>query len=65
MPLEEMQPFSDLIDAGLYEALRLERVVDRRTSAGGTATACVEAAIAKARDDLADEIRPGQEGVAS
>ncbi len=65
LPLEEMQAFAEVIDADLYEALKLERVVDRRTSAGGTAAACVRAAIAKAREDLAGESQPSQEGPAS
>jgi argininosuccinate lyase len=65
MPLAEMQSFSETIDAGLYEALKLERVVDRRTSAGGTATACVRASVAKAREDLVGASQPGQKGAAS
>ncbi|MBL0715665.1 MAG: argininosuccinate lyase [Desulfosarcina sp.] len=60
--LSVMIPFSDLIYDDLFEALRLERVIDRRTSSGGTATTCVAAAIQKAREDLQSESLTGEEG---
>ncbi len=53
--LDELKSFSDRIDDGVYAALELGQVVNRRTSAGGTGTAGVSAAIQKARDDLHNE----------
>jgi argininosuccinate lyase len=62
LSLAELRSFSDLIGEDLFEALALDRVVDRRTSAGGTATRRVNEAIAKARADLAAESGPREEG---
>jgi argininosuccinate lyase len=62
LSLPELKTFSPLIDEGVFTALQLERVVDRRTSWGGTATTRVRAAILKAREDLASEHLPGKEG---
>jgi argininosuccinate lyase len=56
--LSELQSFSTLIDEGVFEALKLARVIDRRTSWGGTATSSVKAAIDQARQDLAAESLP-------
>jgi argininosuccinate lyase len=65
LSLSELQAFSALIDEGVFEALKLERVIDRRTSWGGTATSSVKAAIAKARQDLTSEILPAEAGESS
>ncbi|MGD9096507.1 MAG: argininosuccinate lyase [Desulfobacterales bacterium] len=62
LSLEELQSFSDRIDDGVYAALELDQVVDRRTSAGGTGTASVKAAIQKARADLQGEAPDGAAG---
>ena len=62
LSLEELQSFSDRIDDGVYAALELDQVVDRRTSAGGTGTASVKAAITKARADLHTEVPGGTPG---
>jgi argininosuccinate lyase len=55
LPLEELQQFSPLIKANLFDHLTLEAMVDRRTSAGGTARENVMAAIEKAEAELAAE----------
>jgi len=58
LSLEEMRTFSDVIDAGLFEALTVEQVIDRRTSKGGTATDNVRAAVQAAAEQLAAETLP-------
>lgn len=58
LSLEEMRTFSDVIDAGLFEALAVEQVIDRRTSKGGTATENVRAAAHAAAEQLAAEALP-------
>ncbi len=60
LSLDELKAFSDRIDDGVFAALELQQVVDRRTSAGGTGTASVKAAIHKAREDLQNET-PGRD----
>ncbi len=65
LDLDELKTFSELIDESVFEALKLERVVDRRTSMGGTATDSVRSAIHKAREDLGREQMPGETGGAS
>ena len=62
LELTELQAICEQIDAGVFEALTLEHVIDRRTSAGGTATTSVNKAIQKARDDLKNERLPGGGG---
>ena len=49
LPLDTFQAASALIEDDVYDALKLEAVVDRRTSFGGTATSNVKAAIAERR----------------
>ena len=61
LSLEELQTFSDAIDKTLFEALAVEQVVNRRTSAGGTAAALVEAAVQQAAQQLAGEDLPETE----
>jgi len=52
LSLEELKKFSSLIKKEIYQVLATERMVDRRTSAGGTATAAVKKAISKAEKHL-------------
>jgi argininosuccinate lyase len=59
LDLEVMQEASSLIEEDVYEALRLENVVDRRMSYGGTARTQVEAQLARARKAL--EESPGEQ----
>ena len=55
LTLDELKQFSNLIKEDIFEHLTLEHMVDRRQSAGGTATGNVRAAIDVARKALADE----------
>jgi argininosuccinate lyase len=55
LPIGELQRFSQLIEADLFDHLTLEAMVDRRTSAGGTASDNVMAAIERAEADLEGE----------
>jgi argininosuccinate lyase len=55
LSLKELQKFSKLIKEDIFDHLTLEAMVDRRTSAGGTARENVMAAIAKAESDLEAE----------
>ena len=52
LSLEELKNFSSLIKKEIYQVLATERMVDRRTSAGGTATVTVKKAIARAEKHL-------------
>ncbi|MDF1593346.1 MAG: argininosuccinate lyase [Desulfobacterales bacterium] len=52
LSLEELKKFSSLIKKDIYQVLATERMIDRRTSAGGTATAAVKKAISKAEKHL-------------
>ncbi len=52
LTLEELRTFSSLIQEDVFEILTTEAMIDRRRSAGGTATQTVQAAIAAARDTL-------------
>ncbi|MDJ0780787.1 MAG: argininosuccinate lyase [Desulfosarcinaceae bacterium] len=61
LPLETLQQFSQLIAADLFDHLTLEAMVDRRTSAGGTAIENVMAAITKAEADLDSEVVDGKD----
>jgi argininosuccinate lyase len=54
--LNQLQAFSTLIEADIFEALTTKRVVDRRQSYGGTATAQVKEAIAAAAHALGMDI---------
>ncbi len=55
MPLAELQGFSALIEADVYEVLTLEGSVAARDHFGGTAPAQVRARIAEARARLAED----------
>ncbi|MBI9074855.1 MAG: argininosuccinate lyase [Desulfatibacillum sp.] len=50
--LNDLRKFSDKLDKDIYEALTVEHVVDRRRTAGGTASANVIAAIGRAHTQL-------------
>ena len=52
LSLEELQSFSALIQEDIFDSLSLRRVIDRRTSFGGTASKRVTAAIKKAERQL-------------
>ena len=52
LSLEELKNFSSLIKKDIYQVLATEQMVERRTSAGGTATAVVKKAISKAEKHL-------------
>jgi argininosuccinate lyase len=54
LALDELQEFSDTIDADVFEVLTLEGSVAARDHIGGTAPAQVRAAIARARTRLGD-----------
>jgi argininosuccinate lyase len=58
LPLKRFKAASDLINDDIYEALKLETVVDRRTSFGGTATRNVQAAIHERREVFATHSLP-------
>jgi argininosuccinate lyase len=58
LSLEEMQGFCGVVEPDLYDALKVENVVNRRTSAGGTAAANVKTALALADEQLAAESCP-------
>ncbi|TJY41978.1 argininosuccinate lyase [Cohnella pontilimi] len=53
LTLEEFKQFSPLFDESIYEVLQPESVVNARNVYGGTATAQVSAAIARAEAELA------------
>jgi argininosuccinate lyase len=55
LALEELQQFSQLIKEDIFEHLTVEAMVNRRTSAGGTAGENVMAAVEKAEADLEAE----------
>jgi argininosuccinate lyase len=52
LTLAELKQFSDHIEEDIFSFLSVPQMVDRRRSAGGTATANVRAAIQKAREVL-------------
>jgi argininosuccinate lyase len=52
LSLDELKSFSTLIQGDVFEVLSTEAMIDRRRSAGGTATENVRAAIAAARGAL-------------
>ena len=56
LSLEELQGFSNLIAADVFDFLTPDAMINRRESYGGTARANVEAAITAARDKLAREL---------
>lgn len=53
LSLKEMQTLVPLAEAGLFDHLTLESLVDRRSSQGGPARSQVEMQIAAAREELA------------
>lgn len=52
LSLEELTRFSSQIEANIYDFLTVAQMIDRRLSAGGTATVNVTSAIAAARQNL-------------
>jgi len=52
LSLEDLKPFSSLIEADIFDFLATRQVVDRRKSFGGTATEAVSAAITAAKTAL-------------
>ena len=52
LTLEELKSFSKQIRADVFEGLTPEAMIDRRKSAGGTASENVKAAIAQAKKKL-------------
>ena len=54
LSLEQMQSFSELIDKGVYDVLKLESVINARTSYGGTARSEVVKQINIAKSKLQD-----------
>ncbi len=52
LSLNELKGFSELIAEDVFEFLKVERMIDRRKSAGGTAAQNVRKAIAQAREEL-------------
>ena len=57
LSLAELQRFSPLIKADIFEALATRQMVDRRRSLGGTATENVKAALVVARQQLEEDRR--------
>ncbi len=63
LSLKELQHFSGAIQEDLFDFLKLEQLVSRRRSAGGTAADCVRQAIEQARASLAPPVAsPQQQG---
>ncbi len=56
LKLEELKKFSSLVDNDVFEGLTPEKMVDRRTTFGGTASKNVAAAINAALKGLDDEM---------
>ena len=59
MSIDELQKFSTLIDADVYQALSLEQTINAKSQTGGTARALVKESLARARRALA-ESSPGR-----
>ena len=53
LTLEELKQFSELFDEGAFEATDIDKVVERRTTAGGTGHEPVRVQIAQAKEALA------------
>jgi argininosuccinate lyase len=49
LSLDELRSFSDLFDEGAFEATDIDKVVERRTTAGGTGHAAVRAQLEQAK----------------
>jgi argininosuccinate lyase len=54
--LDELRLFSDLIEEDIFPALTIGRMIERRTSYGGTATENVRAAMKRAKAIVAAEL---------
>ncbi len=55
LSVDELRQFASPVEDDLFDQLTVEHMVDRRRSQGGTAAANVRAAIAKAREVLAED----------
>jgi argininosuccinate lyase len=55
LSLQELQQFSDKIEADVFDVLTLEGSVESRNHTGGTAPEQVKQAVSRARDELADK----------
>ena len=55
LTLEELKQFSELFDEGALEATDIDKVVERRTTAGGTGHEPVRVQIAQAKEALATD----------
>ena len=53
LTLDELKQFSELFDEGAFEATDIDKVVERRTTAGGTGHEPVRVQIAQAKEALA------------
>ena len=56
LTLDELRRFSDLIEEDIFPALTIARMIERRTSYGGTATENVRAAMKRAKAIVAAEL---------
>ncbi len=52
LSLAELQQFSDLIEAEIFDFLETQQMIDRRATIGGTATRSVKAAVKAAEKQL-------------
>ena len=52
LPLEAYRQFSELFDADVFDAIDLQKCVDKRISEGGTSVSSVESQIAWAKEQL-------------
>ncbi|CAN2039825.1 Argininosuccinate lyase [Candidatus Magnetomoraceae bacterium gMMP-15] len=57
LTLDELNSFSKFISQDIFHALSTEQVVNRRTSAGGTASQNVESAISLAQEEIAVQMK--------
>jgi argininosuccinate lyase len=56
LSLAELKSFSDKIDEGVFDVLTTRQMIERRIAYGGTASANVQAALARAEADLDREV---------
>ncbi len=60
LTLDELKQFSELFDEGAFEATDIDKVVERRTTAGGTGHEPVRAQLAQARQALEADMAWGK-----
>ncbi len=56
LTLEELKSFSSSIQKDVFEILKVESMISRRSSFGGTARRCVASAVEKAKGDLEKDL---------